>query len=290
MEISVHRYVDDVGVGGHVVGGEVMVGEVTELQVGVGRLEQRHGQPHGHGSDDLGAGGTRVDHLSGGEYAQQCGRRGFGRCRCPPRPARTGRRDRYGRAARAATSSAVSTVTSTPATGIAPSRLSTAWNTARLAFQPPKPRTPRQGTRWRKGRNLARPADVELHPLQGYAQGVRRDPREHGAGARADVGGADAHEEGAVRPRLRCRGRRTRDRGVRPAAALEPTSHRPSRRAAGAESRWPQLKRAAPSRRHATRLRLLTSPRSRGHPELVGDAKFGGIDPGPIRQFVDRAR
>ena len=63
--------VGDVGAGGDVVLGEVVVDHVAEARVEHALLVQCHGQAHGHAADELRPGGARVDDPAGGEHAEQ---------------------------------------------------------------------------------------------------------------------------------------------------------------------------------------------------------------------------
>ncbi len=64
-------YGGNVGVRRYVVGGQVALREVAERGVEVAVFGQRHAQPHHHAPDELGARGTRVEDVAGGEDAEE---------------------------------------------------------------------------------------------------------------------------------------------------------------------------------------------------------------------------
>ena len=63
-----HVHLADVGVGGDVVLGEVVVYDVPEAGIDQALLVQRHGQPHRHPADELRAGRLGVDDVPDGEH------------------------------------------------------------------------------------------------------------------------------------------------------------------------------------------------------------------------------
>ena len=74
--VEAHRVdVEHVGVGGHVVAGQVTLAEVAERRVEGALLVQRHREAHRHAPDQLRPGGDRVDDPAGGEHAEQPGTR-----------------------------------------------------------------------------------------------------------------------------------------------------------------------------------------------------------------------
>ena len=60
----------DVGAGGVVVAGEVVVDVVAEVGIEDALLVQRHADPHRHAAEELRAGGDRVDDPPGREHAE----------------------------------------------------------------------------------------------------------------------------------------------------------------------------------------------------------------------------
>ncbi len=64
---------EHVGMGGHVVLGQVVVEEAAAVLVDHGLLHQRHAQPHRHAADELGLGQRLVDDEARGEHPEQPG-------------------------------------------------------------------------------------------------------------------------------------------------------------------------------------------------------------------------
>src|SRR5919107_6012989 len=75
----------DVGVGGDVVLGEVLVDDVPEAPVHQALLVQRHGEAHGHPANELRPGRLGVDDVADGEHPGHAWDAHFPRVRVHPR-------------------------------------------------------------------------------------------------------------------------------------------------------------------------------------------------------------